>query len=124
MYLLDTNVLILGIKAQNPDKSFLEKVISRKQLSLSVITVSEFLAQALQAEEKKINKLILRFPILPVDLEIAELAAHYRKKFLKTRRVQLLDYFLAAQAKINHLTLVTNNKADFPMKDIKIISPS
>jgi len=46
-----------------------------------------------------------------------------RELDLKTKRVHLLDCFLAAQAKINKLTLVTHNKSDFPMKDIKVISP-
>lgn len=122
MYLFDTNVLILGIKAKEPDKSFLKRAISKKQIYLSVISIGEFLSQASEEEERKLNELI-GFPVLSVDLETAQVAAEYRKKFLKTKRVQLLDYFIAAQAKLNNLTLVTNNKSDFPMKDIKIISP-
>lgn len=123
MYLLDTNVLILGIKAEEPDKSFLRGVISEKKLYISVISIGEFLSQASEEEEKKFNELILRSPILSVDLETAKMAALYYKTFLKKKRKQLLDYFMAAQAKINHLILVTNNKADFPMRDIKVISP-
>lgn len=123
MYLLDTNVLILAIKAKEPDKSFLKRVISRKQLYISVISVGEFLSQASEEEERKFNELIIRSPILFVDLETAKTAALYYKTFLKKKRKQLLDYFIAAQTKINHLVLVTNNKADFPMRDIKIIFP-
>lgn len=123
MYLFDTNVLILAIEAKEPDKSFLKKAISQKQLYISVISVGEFLSQAAKEAENKFNRLIRESPILEVDLETAKVAAEYRKKFLKTRRVQLLDYFLAAQAKLNNLILVTNNKSDFPMKDIQIISP-
>lgn len=123
MYLLDTNVLILAIKGKEPDKSFLKKAILKKQLYLSVISVGEFLSQPSKEEEKKFNQLILKFPVLPINLEAAKVAALCRKKFLKKKRIQLLDYFLAAQAKINNLTLVTHNLADFPMKDIKVISP-
>lgn len=123
MYLLDTNVLILAIKGKEPDKSFLKQAILKKQLYLSVISVGEFLSQPSEEEEKKFNQLVLRFPVLPINLETAKVAALCRKKFLKKKRIQLLDYFLAAQAKINNLTLVTHNLADFPMKDIKIISP-
>lgn len=123
MYLLDTNVLILAIKAKEPDKSFLKKVISQKQLYISAISVGEFLSQAEKEAENKFNRLIREFPILDIDVDTAKIAAQYRKKFLKIRRTQLLDYFIAAQAKINNLTLVTNNKSDFPMKDIQIISP-
>lgn len=123
MYLFDTNVLILAIKGIDPDKSFLKKAISRKQVCISAISVGEFLSQAERESESKFNSLAKQFPILIIDLETARVAAQYRKRFLKTRRAQLLDYFLAAQAKLNNLTLVTHNKANFPMKDIKVVSP-
>lgn len=123
MYLVDTNVLILGIKAREPEKSCLRKIISQKKLFLSVITVGEFLSQASGEEEIKFNELINKFPTLAVDLETAIIAASYRKKFLKEKRIQLLDCFLAAQAKNHKLTLVTNNKKDFLMKDIKVVCP-
>lgn len=123
MYLLDTNVLILGIKGSEPDRTFLKKVISKKQLYLSVISVSEFLSQASEEAEEKFKALLINFPILSVDLETAKLVAEYRKKYLKKKRIQLLDYFIAAQAKLNNLTLVTGNISDFPMKDVKVIAP-
>ena len=124
MFLIDTNVLILAIKGLEPDKSFLKKAISKKKLYLSVITVGEFLSQASEEAEEKLNELIIRFPTLSINLEIAKLAALYRKNSLKQNRVQLLDCFIAAQAKLHNLTLVTNNKADFPHKGIKVISPN
>lgn len=123
MYLLDTNIIIRGLVGEEPSKSFFEKAIEKKQLYLSVVTVGEFLSKATEKEEVQFQKLLESFPIIDVNLDVAVLAAKYRKEFLKTRRTQLLDYFLAAQAKLNHLTLVTNNTADFPMKDIKIIAP-
>lgn len=123
MYLIDTNVLILALKSLDPDRTFLKRIISQRELYLSVISVGEFLSQATTEAENKLNKLIVRFPVLPIDLETTRVAASYRQNFLKKKRVQLLDYFLAAQAKLHHLTLVTNNKVDFPMKDIKVISP-
>lgn len=123
MYLIDTNVLILAIDQKDPDYSFLQRIITKSQFFLSVICIAEFLSRASEGEEMELNKLLASFPVLGVDLETARLAGKYRKKFLKKRRIQLLDYFLAAQAKLNHLTLVTNNRADFPMKDIKVISP-
>ncbi|KKR80914.1 MAG: putative ribonuclease VapC [Candidatus Daviesbacteria bacterium GW2011_GWA1_41_61] len=123
MYLVDTNVLILAISKQDPDYSFLQKIITKKQLILSVIPVAEFLSQSSEGEDMELERLLAAFQVLGVDLKVAQLAGEYRKKFLKQRRIQLLDYFIAAQAKLHNLTLVTNNKADFPMKDIKIISP-
>jgi len=123
MYLIDTNVLILAIGQKDPDYSFLQRIITKSQLFLSVICIAEFLSRASEGEEMELNKLLANFPVLGIDLEVARLAGQYRKKFLQRRRIQLLDYFIAAQAKLNDLVLVTNNKADFPMKDIKVISP-
>lgn len=123
MFLVDTNVLILGVAFEEPDHTFLQKIIAKDQLYLSVVVIGEFLSRSTKEEEIELEKLLTDFPTLEVNLEIARIAAQYRKKFLKTRRTQLLDYFLAAQAKLNHLTLVTNNVGDFPMKDIKIIAP-
>ena len=123
MFLLDTNVLILAIKAEEPERSFLEKIINKKQLYLSTISIAEFLTRSSSEEKERLEELIVNFPVLNVDLETAKLAAEYRKESLKLKRIQMLDCFLAAQAKLNGLTLVTNNKSDFPMKDIKTIIP-
>jgi len=110
MYLIDTNSLILGITGKSPDAEFLARAIENNALSLSVITVAE-------------EKLIQNFSVFVVDEQTARVAAYYRKQSLKTARVHLLDCFLAAQAKQHSAILVTNNRQDFPMRDIKIISP-
>lgn len=123
MYLVDTNIIIRAFIGEEPSESFLTKIVAGNELYLSVVTVGEFLSQASKKEEIEFQKLLDNFPILEIDLETAKVAAEYRKKFLKTKRIQLLDYFLAAQAKVHNLTLVTNNETDFPMRDIKIISP-
>ncbi len=124
MYLVDTNVLILAINKKEPDYSFLQQIIMKNELHLSVVSVGEFLSRSTFEEEEELEKLIKNFPVLLVDLETARLAAEYRKKFLKKKRIQLLDYFIAAQAKLNNLILITRNIVDFPMKDIKIKMPS
>lgn len=124
MYLPDANVFIKALYGVEPDASFLRKAIEKKRLYVSVVSIAEFFAKTSQKEKEKFEQLLAMFPNLPVDLEVAKLAAEYRTQFLrKRRRIFLLDCFLAAQAKINHLTLVTNNRSDFPMKDVKVISP-
>lgn len=122
-YLPDTNIFIRAAKGYFPEAEFLSKAIKDKQIMISSIVIGEFLAKAGVKEEKTFENLLSGFSILIVDLEVARIAAKYRKRSLKTKRVYMLDCFLAAQAKLNNLILVTNNKADFPMKDIKIIAP-
>lgn len=124
MYILDSNIFILAFSGFKQEKEFLTKVVDKGELVLSVITIAEVLAKAKSEEEEIFRDLIRRFPVLSVDLAISEIAAEYRKDLSgKSKRIILLDCFLAAQAKIHNLTLVTNNKSDFPMKDIRVIFP-
>lgn len=123
MFLLDSNIIILALKHQSKEQKLLEKVVKDQQLFISVISIGEILVKTSKKEEKVFNGLVDVANILPLDEESARIAAKYRKKYLKKSRTKLLDYFIAAQAKLHKLTLVTNNKVDFPMKDIKIVSP-
>jgi predicted nucleic acid-binding protein len=124
MFLLDTNILILGLAGQSPEADVLRKVIEKDSLVFSPIVVAEFLTNASDSEKKVFNLLLSRFALITVDEQVARAAAMYRKKFSeKKKKVFLLDCFLAASCKINKLTLITNNTADFPMKDIKILTP-
>lgn len=122
-YLPDTNIFIKAAKGYSPESEFLNKIIKKKQIIISAIVMGEFLAKATKQEEKAFDNLLSELEIIPVDSKVAKIAAKYRKESLKIKRVQMLDCFLAAQAKLHNLTLVTNNKSDFPMRDIKVISP-
>lgn len=123
-FLLDTNICIRAIAGKEPDASFLAKAIKGNAVVLSVIMLAEFLSKSSSIEETALDRLRQAFPVLSVDEETARIAAAYRKASLQTSRTKLLDCFLAAQAKQHRLTLVTNNREDFPMRDIQIIAPS
>lgn len=123
MFLPDTNIFILGLRGSEPEASFLRKAIENKYLCISVVVIGEFLSKVREQDIEPFNKLVSIFKVIPVDREVAKIGGKMRKESLKTTRTYLVDCFLAAQAKIYGLTLVTNNKADFPMKDIKVISP-
>lgn len=123
MFLPDTNIFILGLQGHNPEATFLKKAIQSKRLCISVVVIGEFLSKVRDENAEAFYILLNIFEVLPIDREVATVAAQLRQVGLKTKRVYLLDCFLAAQAKLNNLTLVTNNKADFPMRDIKVIVP-
>lgn len=123
MYLPDTNIFIRGLRGNDPEAKFLSKAIASNKLAISIIVMAEFLSKAEGQGANSFRKLIAKFGTLPINEETAEVAAGYRKKSLKTKKVYLLDCFLAAQAKLNKLVLVTNNKSDFPMTDIRAITP-
>lgn len=124
MFLIDTNVVIRAFSGKNPDAKFLRRVIEKRRVNLSVITIAEFLTKASKKEQQSFEKLLRNFPILDINETVARQAAIYRKKYLKKARAKMLDYLIASQAKVHNLILVTNNKSDFPMKDISIIVPS
>lgn len=123
-YLLDTNILLEALWGKEPAASLVFKWIKNKQLILSPIVVGEIYAKASKEEKQKLELLISKFGVLPLDALIAKTAGEYRQKFLKKKKkVFLLDCFLAATAKIYNLTLVTRNISDYPMKDIRIFDP-
>lgn len=122
-FLVDTNVYIRALAGKEPDASFLKKAVRNETVVLSPIVIAEFLTRSLKKEQKIFEEIEHTFLTLPVDGETARIAAVYRKQFLQTSRTKLLDCFLAAQAKQNNATLVTNNLRDFQMNDIKIVAP-
>lgn len=124
MYLPDTNIFILAFSDFDPANSFLQKIIKQGKICISAIVMAEFLAKASEKEANIFEQLVSRFGVLEVNAGVARISAEYRKQLSqKSRRNILIDCLLAAQAKVHNLTLVTNNKSDFPMKDIKVISP-
>ncbi|MDA2921798.1 PIN domain-containing protein [Patescibacteria group bacterium AH-259-L07] len=123
MFLVDTNVLIRAVAGISPDAPFLKKAIENNAVSFPVVTIAEFLTKASTKEKKILDKLVRAFPVYSIDEKTARLAALYRKQSLKRSRVKLLDCFIAAQANLNKIILVTNNRSDFPMKDIKVMLP-
>lgn len=123
-YLPDSNIFIRASKGSEKELAFLNNQIENGELIISVIVIGEFYSKATESEKQIFDDLINRFGVLEIDERVAKMAGNYRKEFIrKSKRVFLLDCFLAAQAKLNNLTLVTNNKSDFPMKDVKAISP-
>lgn len=124
MYLPDTNIFILGLKGSEPEASFISKGVSNNQLAISVIVVGEFFVRAGRKQTNIFEKFIAQLGTLSIDEDTARIAAEYRKQYVrKTTRTFLLDCFLAAQAKLHRLILVTNNVSDFPMRDIRVIAP-
>lgn len=121
--LIDTNVYIRALAGKTPDTALLKRAVLNKTVVLSPIVIAEFLARALKEEQEIFEEIIQSFPLLSIDEETARIAAAYRKASLQTSRTKLLDCFLAAQAKIHNAALVTNNRSDFPMRDIRVITP-
>lgn len=124
MFLIDTNVLILGLAGQKPESIVLKQLIEDNQIVFSPVVIAEFLSKAEKKEQKLLVKLISQFTILSIDETIAKIAADYRREFARKKKTAyLLDCFIAAACIEHGVSLLTNDLKDFPMKDIAIYTP-
>lgn len=124
MILPDTNILIAYFSKVTTVESLLDIHIRQRTILFSVICVSEFLVKARPQEINILKKLITSLKLIPIDQPIMEQAVVYRKRVVKkSKRVYLLDCFIAATAKVHRAILVTANPSDFPFKDIQVKQP-
>jgi tRNA(fMet)-specific endonuclease VapC len=118
-YLLDTNICIYIIKKNcvNTLKKF--KQFSIGEIGLSCITVAELeygVAKSNYVEQNNIvlKNFLLPLKILPFDEQAAATYGKIRQ-YLEAKGTPIgpLDLMIAAHAKANKLTLVTNNVKEF-----------
>lgn len=121
LYLPDTNIFIYAYHGLSPFAGKVKEWIEEKRLLVSAIVAAEFLTGAEKEETEYFEALLDRFGAVAVDLSIARIAANYKKQFCKRKPgLKLPDALLAATAKVYDASLVTENRSDFPMRDIKI----
>ncbi len=106
-YLVDSVILIDHFNGIDEATSWIADRYS--ELAVSVITRAELLTGFEDGEGAMVGSLLDRFPSLPIDLAIADLAARLRRRF----KWKLPDAFQAALAQYHGLTLVTRNTRDF-----------
>lgn len=123
MFVPDTNIIIQAFLGKEPYASWLVENIKAKKMLLSAVVVAELLSGANDDEENAITKMLNIVEVLSVDKKVAQTGGKYRRKYnQKSKKVWLMDCLIAATCKINNTTLVTHDKKDYPMKDIKIIN--
>ena len=119
---LDTNCLIDLLLGNNKTRTVLKtKLLDGWHCSTSAIAWHEFVCGPLLADQKQDIWDFLEGRILPIDFEIAELAADI---FNKTRRKKgsKPDCIIAATAIHHKAELLSWNKADFkPMKKFGLL---
>lgn len=123
-YLLDTNILLEAFWGVEPVASRTRLWIEQGMIAISAVTVAEIVSKASKEEKEKLDLLMSKFGVLPIDQVVAEIAGQYRQDFArKEKRVYLLDCLIAATAKLYNLELVTRNIKDYPMADIEVVDP-
>jgi len=131
MYLLDTNV-VSELRKPKPHGAVLAwfRGVEDAQLFLSAVTLGEIQAgieitrqqdaEKAQAIEHWLNQLAAAYNVLPMD------AAAFRvwAKFMHHQSNTVYeDAMIAATARVNKLTVVTRNMADFKRFDVALLNP-
>ena len=131
MYLLDTNV-VSELRKPKPHGAVLAwfRGVEDAQLFLSALTLGEIQAgieitrqqdpDKAQAIEHWLNQLAAAYNVLPMD------AAAFRiwAKFMHHQSNTVYeDAMIAATARVNKLTVVTRNMADFKRFDVALLNP-
>ena len=131
MYLLDTNV-VSELRKPKPHGAVLAWIrgVEDAQLFLSAVTLGEIQAgieitrqqdpDKAQAIEHWLNQLAAAYNVLPMD------AAAFRvwAKFMHhPSHTVYEDAMIAATARVNKLTVVTRNMADFKRFDVALLNP-
>jgi predicted nucleic acid-binding protein len=118
--LFDTTDLIFILRGQ-PEALRIFDLATRNfdEVYTSTMNVAEVYGGMRRGEEKKTAKLIDSMTLLPVTLEIARRAGELKAEWSrKGRTLGLADMIVAATALEHGLTLVTQNRKDFPVEGL------
>ena len=116
-YLLDTNIVINHLRG----KRIIDKTIIEKGAAISIISYGELLYGAFKSQYKEenlnqIHTLINKSPIqiINIDKEIIRIFAQLKSSLeFKGQKLDNFDLLIGATAKINSLTLQTENIKHF-----------
>lgn len=117
---LDTDVLIDVLRGRETARLFLQDIADRFVPCCSVISVAELYVGMRQEEEVGTRTLLDALVIVPVTVEIAEVAGCFKKR-TTNRRLELADCLIAATAFVEGATLATGNVKDYPMREITVL---
>ncbi|WP_213805451.1 type II toxin-antitoxin system VapC family toxin [Granulicella sp. dw_53] len=119
--LLDTNVLIDALRARQNRRPLLTELISGGHtLATATINIAEVYAGMRPAEETKTEAFLSSLDCYPITAKIARRAGSLKNAWArKGQTLSLADMIVAATALEHELTLMTDNRKDFPLPDLK-----
>lgn len=123
-YLIDSDVLMDFFKKQDYAVALIEKLARQGYLAISILSITELRAGWNQEQtEYFLPRLYELLAIKNLNQKIAELAGQFRWEY-KHKGISLptVDTLIASTAILEKCQLVTRNKKDFPMPEIKLYS--
>ena len=117
MIILDTDILIWILRKNKEIKNKLIKATLETDggLYITPIQIAEIYAGIRPSEEKIIKKFLNSFNIIPIDVQIGELAGRFINQYRKSHSVEIADAIIAAASIVNNFELWTLNKKHYPM---------
>ena len=123
LYLPDTHIFVYAFHGEKPYAQHVSDWMNEKSLLISAIVAAEFLSGGVELERQKFQALLDKFGTIPIDTAIARIAGDYKRQFEKVKpKFGLPDALIAATCKLYGCTLVTENKSDFRMRDIEVLT--
>jgi predicted nucleic acid-binding protein len=121
-YLLDTNILVLAIRGGERGLGLLRELVGGgAKVGCSVITVGEIYAGMRPHEAGRTAELMEQLDTYPVTLEIARHAGAVKNEWrIKGYTLTLADTLIAATAITHRMVLVTDNRKDFPVAEVRL----
>ncbi len=119
--LLDTTVLVDVLRARNNRRSLLaELVAGGHTLATGAINVGEVYAGMRPGEESRTEAFLTGLDCYPITASIARRAGSMKSAWAhKGQTISLADMMVAATAIEHGLTLMTDNRKDFPLPELK-----
>lgn len=124
-FLLDTAVLIAHLRGDDVVADEMLSLLQRgHSLCISCVNVAEMERGLRQAERRSAEALLDRMEYVPTTKEAAERAGRYQADWARRgRTLHLADALVAGTARAHGAIVVTDNIADFPMRDLKVTRP-
>jgi predicted nucleic acid-binding protein len=122
--LVDTSVLIDVLRAQKQRRKYLAQAVREGHtLVTTALNVAELYAGMWEPEVRSTEALLAGLECIDVSGTIARLAGKLKRDWAqKGRTLTLADTIVAATAIERNCPLLTNNRRDFPMPKINLLS--
>jgi hypothetical protein len=120
-YLVDTCIIIDFLRKKDQAAQFLRGL--ENPPFLSALTVAELYTGVREGKERELlDNLVQRFPVIPIDDEVAIKGGLYRRIYGKSHGVGIIDALLAGTSDCHNLAVATTNVKHFPMLE-KVYCP-
>ena len=121
-FLVDTHEWISFFNKRDHAIKLIAELRSKGEISSSILTVTELRAGWTTESAKRFMPIYYaQTKIVNLSLEAAELAGKFLKDYsAKGISLPTVDSLIAATAVIGNFQLVTRNKKDFPIKQLKL----